>query len=94
MKNGRVRHGLIRRALVGLPKIRDTTNEGASMELDFVCGRPIDGKKSEDQGLMTDYNQCTYHFCSQECKEKFDSDPSFYSKLNFAEDEGEDLYTY
>ncbi len=68
---------------------------GESMELDFICGQEIDAQKATEQGLTSMYDGCTYVFCSRECKQEFDRNPSAYANLDMGDsDGGEDLYTY
>ena len=66
------------------------------MELDFVCGTDVDAKDAAKQGLTAKYHDCTYHFCSAECKQQFERNPSAYADFTFGQNkgEGEDLYTY
>jgi Cu+-exporting ATPase len=47
------------------------------MEKDFVCGMEIDREKSAGS---FDYKGKTYHFCSQECRDKFSKAPESYIK--------------
>ncbi len=47
------------------------------MEKDFVCGMEIDEKKS---GSRFDFKGKTYHFCSEECRDKFKESPERFLK--------------
>ena len=43
--------------------------------VDPVCGMRIDAKKSE----KASYQGETFHFCSKECKDKFEAQPADYA---------------
>lgn len=47
------------------------------MTKDPVCEMPIEAEESEYQ---KDYNEKTYYFCSELCKEEFENDPEKYLK--------------
>ncbi len=47
------------------------------MEKDRVCGMEIDEKES---GSSFDYRGKTYHFCSDECRDKFKKSPEKFLK--------------
>lgn len=46
------------------------------MVTDPVCEMQVDEANST---IETDYNGKTYHFCSEECKERFQTDPAPYA---------------
>jgi Cu+-exporting ATPase len=46
------------------------------MVTDPVCEMKVD----EDSNIKTEYNGKTYRFCSEECKEVFETDPEIYAK--------------
>lgn len=48
-------------------------SDTAVTHVDPVCG--MDVKESEAAGKST-YENETYYFCSQDCKQEFDEDPS------------------
>ena len=48
-----------------------------TMERDVVCGMQVDPNKAAGK---SDHNGKTYYFCSQMCKQRFDTDPSKYAK--------------
>jgi len=60
------------------------------MAVDPVCGMVV---SQEHAVVCTDYAGRHYCFCSQECKDEFDSDPEAYiaaeSEESCCEDEGE-----
>ena len=64
------------------------------MEVDYICGSEVDTKKADQQQLTTLYNDHTYHFCSRECKNQFDRNPSVYASAAPDLPEGEDRYMY
>ena len=43
---------------------------------DPVCGMTVD---EESAPASSEYEGKTYYFCSQDCKEEFDSDPASYA---------------
>ena len=45
------------------------------MEIDPVCGREVD---PQHPGAQSVHDGTTYYFDSQDCKQKFDSSPTFY----------------
>lgn len=47
------------------------------MERDVVCGMQVDPNKAAGK---SDHNGKTYYFCSQMCKQRFDTDPAKYAK--------------
>lgn len=47
------------------------------MERDVVCGMQVDPAKA---AATSQYEGKTYYFCSQDCKTKFDANPSQYAK--------------
>jgi YHS domain-containing protein len=51
-------------------------SQGSQMT-DPVCGMKVDEKKA---GATSSYQGQTYHFCSQECKQKFDKSPQQFAK--------------
>ena len=64
------------------------------MEVDYICGAEVDSKKADQQQLTTLYNDRTYHFCSKECKDQFDRNPSVYASPGPDLSDGEDRYMY
>jgi len=42
---------------------------------DIVCGMDVDVKTPHEH---SEVDGIKYHFCSAECKAKFDNDPAFY----------------
>jgi Cu+-exporting ATPase len=42
---------------------------------DIVCGMEVDPNKPHEHSVV---DGIKYHFCSHECKDKFDRDPAFY----------------
>ena len=44
------------------------------LRTDPVCEMEVD----EERSIKSEYEGITYYFCSQECKEEFDSDPEAY----------------
>jgi YHS domain-containing protein len=50
------------------------TKEVIPMEKCPVCGMNVDKK----QAPTSEYQDRTYYFCSEECKEKFDENPQEY----------------
>ncbi len=47
------------------------------MAKDPVCDMQVDESNST---IQSDYNGRTFHFCSEECKEIFQTDPEPYAK--------------
>ena len=45
------------------------------MQIDYVCGADVD---ESDSRHFTEYNGDTFHFCSPECKRRFDDHPDHY----------------
>ena len=45
------------------------------MQVDPVCHMDLDPAKA---GAKSDYQGTTYHFCSMDCKQKFDANPQQY----------------
>jgi Cu(I)/Ag(I) efflux system membrane fusion protein len=45
------------------------------MSLDPVCGMEVDQVRAKTLGLTSVFKGKTYYFCSEECKEEFDSNP-------------------
>lgn len=43
---------------------------------DPVCSSDLDQLESTQRGLTSDYMGRVYYFCSEECKARFDRDPS------------------
>ena len=43
--------------------------------IDPVCGMTVDTKNSE----KATYQGATFHFCSKECKDKFEAQPADYA---------------
>jgi Cu(I)/Ag(I) efflux system membrane fusion protein len=50
-----------------------------NLSQDPVCGVPVSIKKSEQAGRKSVYQEKTYYFCSDECKERFDLGPEKYT---------------
>ena len=48
---------------------------GVGYAIDPVCGMQV---RTHDAPAMSDHHGQTYHFCSDHCREKFDSNPSQY----------------
>jgi len=53
------------------------------MDKDPVCGMAVSRK---DVGGQSEYQHKAYFFCSQSCKERFDSDPASYALRRLADD--------
>jgi YHS domain-containing protein len=49
--------------------------EAAMKRKDVVCGMDVDTTKPHEH---SEVDGVRYHFCSAECKEKFNRDPAFY----------------
>jgi len=47
------------------------------MAIDPVCGMEVDEQSSAAQATQSGK---TFHFCSEECKEKFQSNPEQYAE--------------
>ena len=47
------------------------------MEKDCVCGAELDEKEARSS---YDFKGKTYHFCSEECREKFEKSPDKFMK--------------
>jgi len=45
-------------------------------QIDPVCGMEVDDQHSAG---TSEYNNTTYYFCSQACKQKFDARPEQYT---------------
>jgi hypothetical protein len=43
---------------------------------DLVCGMPTWENKARKEGFSSEYEGKTYFFCSRQCKENFDKNPS------------------
>ncbi len=52
-------------------------SQGGQQFTDPVCGMKVDQSKSTAQ---SNFQGQTYHFCSQECKEKFDRSPQQFAR--------------
>ncbi len=48
---------------------------------DMICGMEVDPNKPHEHSVV---DGIKYHFCSTECKEKFDRDPAFYIEREMA----------
>lgn len=46
------------------------------MVIDPVCGMKVE---EENSTIVAEYNDKIYHFCSEECKEVFQTDPGPYA---------------
>jgi YHS domain-containing protein len=57
------------------------------MVTDPVCGMEF---KEEDGVAESTYEGETYHFCSKECKHKFDQEPELYAGESEAEEDEEE----
>jgi Cu+-exporting ATPase len=55
----------------------DDANVGSRMEQDVVCGMQVDAGKA---ATASEYKGRMYHFCSAECKTKFDARPAAYAR--------------
>jgi P-type Cu+ transporter len=51
--------------------------EGEYMAIDPVCGMEVDEQASS---IQASHGGKTFHFCSQECKERFQSNPEQYAE--------------
>ena len=49
--------------------------EAKEMAIDPVCKMQVDERDAE---FVTQYDGKTYYFCSESCKEEFESDPEEY----------------
>jgi Cu(I)/Ag(I) efflux system membrane fusion protein len=58
---------------------------------DPVCGMNVDESKSGAKGLKTEVRGHTYYFCSDQCKQQFDTDPARYIAKNKAEQGGKSI---
>ena len=58
-----------------LKKIGFHTEEAVEMFFDVVCGMELPKSKAKHPSV---YRGETYYFCSQSCKNHFDSDPQKY----------------
>ncbi|HWR34504.1 MAG TPA: YHS domain-containing protein [Clostridia bacterium] len=47
------------------------------MAIDPVCGMRVE---EENSTITSDYNNRTFHFCSEECKEVFETSPEQYAQ--------------
>jgi YHS domain-containing protein len=54
------------------------------MRPDLVCGKEV----SEDTRYFSDYGGSMYHFCSPECKRKFDDHPDHFIRVQAKEQLG------
>jgi YHS domain-containing protein len=52
-----------------------------SKMIDPVCGMKVTGEVAQSR-LLSNYKSETYHFCSTECKQKFDDNPDRYIHKN------------
>ncbi len=50
------------------------------MTRDAVCGMEIDEAAAEQAGLASEYEDRVYHFCSNQCKAKFDHTPAVFAE--------------
>jgi YHS domain-containing protein len=50
-----------------------------SPETDPVCGMEVDQGKTRTSGRTISYHGQTYFFCSDDCKKKFETDPTTYA---------------
>ena len=48
------------------------------MAKDPICGMTVNEKTAK---LKSDYAGQSYYFCSPNCKQKFDADPSKYTRV-------------
>jgi YHS domain-containing protein len=48
----------------------------APLATDPVCGMQVSPEVAEAQGLTSEHDGSTYHFCSKGCKLNFDEDPA------------------
>ena len=48
------------------------------MDTDPVCLVYVDESLAEAQNLVTEQHGRVFHFCSDECKQQFDRDPTNY----------------
>jgi YHS domain-containing protein len=44
-----------------------------------VCDLQVDDDEALEQGLTAEYEDVFYYFSSQDCKERFESDPQRYA---------------
>jgi len=47
---------------------------------DSICGMDVDEVRAKAMGMISEYRGKTYYFCSDDCKQKFDKNPSLYLK--------------
>ena len=48
------------------------------MMTDRVCGKDVDRRGAEREGLVVERHGTTYAFCSKACKERFEAEPGRY----------------
>jgi YHS domain-containing protein len=72
---------LLRRCLLldeeSHPRAGYKSQGGCAMEKDTVCGMEVDEKQSK---FHSEYEGKNFFFCSEECKDTFDSQPQNYAK--------------
>jgi YHS domain-containing protein len=49
------------------------------MTLDVVCGREVERRGAEREGLIVERHGKTYAFCSKSCKDRFEAQPERYA---------------
>lgn len=52
------------------------------MNTDVVCGMKV---TAQDAAGKSDYQGKTYYFCSSECKQKFDANPTQFAQKQYAQ---------
>ena len=57
-----------------------TASMAENLSTDPVCGLPVSIRKAEQSGRKSVFLGKTYYFCSGECKDRFDQDPSKYTE--------------
>jgi Cu+-exporting ATPase len=55
--------------------VSEKTTQEVNMKRDPVCGMSL---KEEQVKATSHFEQCTYVFCSDKCKKKFDANPRAY----------------
>lgn len=63
------------RIAIGVARTSPSLQEVIQMPIDPVCGMVV---PEEHAAVCTDYRGQHFCFCSEECKEEFDSDPEMY----------------
>ncbi len=48
------------------------------MAKDLVCGMEVDEDEADAQGLVSEYEDEEYFFCSPGCKQAFEQNPGAY----------------